>query len=659
MRYGCSLARRMLWACGSAGFIVGALILLLWGTLPASASPAATITISVDTTTDSNATAYQACTGVANDCSLRGAISKANADAANEYIINLPAGTYQLTIPGRAEDGNATGDLDLINGSTITIKGAGADVTFIQAGASTATGIDGVLDVLTGTLTLQDVTIRYGNNLDSGGGILNEDAGTTVIQTSVVINNMASKDGGGIENWGSLTLINNQVLSNTVTNGVGGGIDNYNGTVTVTLSTISYNDASAGIGGGIYNGGDSSAGVITISNTLISGNQALQGGGIGNDLGDVGSEVHIYRSALVNNTATSGSGGGIASFNTGLLYVTNSTFSGNSASSTGGAIYAEDNSVIANSTFFGNSAPVGGGIEGAGLATVLRNSILTQQTGGDCAATISGSNNLIDDLTCGAAPSFRVGAVTNFDATLRDNGGNTPTHALLPGSNAIDAGSGGCPDAGGTPLTMDQRGSTRPVDYDRDSTATCDIGAFELQAAEVMTATLTAGQQRTFGATLARITLSTGDAGTVTVTRYNSPPGGGSPDSGEMPFYWTINATGTTYDLDLMLCYTDWEVSQGNGISEAALTAFRSTGSTWSSAGGTVDTVNNCVTLSNVTALSDWTLGNSTPTVVTLRSLTARSVSVVPAKWVVVWVLAALSVLAVFHLWGMMGIHKV
>ena len=48
---------------------------------------------------------------------------------------------------------------------------------------------------------------------------------------------------------------------------------------------------------------------------------------------------------------------------------------------------------------------------------------------------------------------------------LQDNGGPTPTHALLLGSPAIDASSA-CP-------ATDQRGVTRPQG------AGCDIGAFE------------------------------------------------------------------------------------------------------------------------------------------------------------------------------------
>jgi hypothetical protein len=59
---------------------------------------------------------------------------------------------------------------------------------------------------------------------------------------------------------------------------------------------------------------------------------------------------------------------------------------------------------------------------------------------------------------------------------LADNGGPTMTHALLPGSVAIDViPLAECVDADGEPLTTDQRGEPRPVGD------ACDVGAFEVQ----------------------------------------------------------------------------------------------------------------------------------------------------------------------------------
>ncbi|MCA9948031.1 MAG: hypothetical protein KDE48_00150 [Anaerolineales bacterium] len=107
--------------------------------------------------------------------------------------------------------------------------------------------------------------------------------------------------------------------------------------------------------------------------------------------------------------------------------------------------------------------------DGAG-DTTLNNTIITNSSGNDCfsdgGGQFLGSNNLIDEHDAGACSGISSAAVTNFDAELADNGGATQTHALLPGSNALEAGSG-C-------LVTDQRGVARPQN------TTCEIGAYEL-----------------------------------------------------------------------------------------------------------------------------------------------------------------------------------
>ncbi|MEX2185298.1 MAG: choice-of-anchor Q domain-containing protein [Pirellulales bacterium] len=64
--------------------------------------------------------------------------------------------------------------------------------------------------------------------------------------------------------------------------------------------------------------------------------------------------------------------------------------------------------------------------------------------------------------------------------SLAFNGRQTQTHALLPGSPAIDAGDpafdGGAYDP---PITRDQRGQPRVVDGDLDTVARIDIGSYE------------------------------------------------------------------------------------------------------------------------------------------------------------------------------------
>jgi hypothetical protein len=75
---------------------------------------------------------------------------------------------------------------------------------------------------------------------------------------------------------------------------------------------------------------------------------------------------------------------------------------------------------------------------------------------------------VVQDDSCNPAASDQVIGDALIGA-LGDNGGPTPTHALLSGSPAIDTAAGGaCP-------ATDQRGVTRPQG------PRCDVGAFEVQ----------------------------------------------------------------------------------------------------------------------------------------------------------------------------------
>ena len=154
---------------------------------------------------DDNAGAT-ACTGGANDCSLRGAITAANA-AAGADTITLPAGTYTLSIGGTGDDTNATGDLDITD--DLTINGVGEDTTFIDGG-----GIDRVLHIVGDqTVVINDVTIRNGKTDDGADGNDGTNGGNGG-------DGDHGEDGGGIYNEGDLTLNDSTVSNNTT--GIGG-----------------------------------------------------------------------------------------------------------------------------------------------------------------------------------------------------------------------------------------------------------------------------------------------------------------------------------------------------------------------------------------------------------------------------------------------------
>src|SRR5215831_19125568 len=125
---------------------------------------------------------------------------------------------------------------------------------------------------------------------------------------------------------------------------------------------------------------------------------------------------------------------------------------------------------ITNCTFSGNSASRDSAIANSDTLN-LRNTIIANGAGeGDCAnfhIIATNVNNLIQDGSCNPSLSGdpKLGP-------LQDNGGPTFTHALLPGSPAIDAGDDSVL---GPPLslTTDQRGPGLP----RKSGLHVDIGA--------------------------------------------------------------------------------------------------------------------------------------------------------------------------------------
>jgi hypothetical protein len=179
--------------------------------------------------------------------------------------------------------------------------------------------------------------------------------------------------------------------------------------------------------------------------------------------------------------------------------VRNCTFSGNVASKVanfpyGGGISAATStyaSVIQNCTFVSNSvvsattaSSVGGAaIRGGGSARLTVESCVFDDNpmNANGRGTISGctlSNSVYEgflytDVTDGGGNVATNNAGVNL--TLADNGGPTPTHALLEGSAAIGAGSN---PAG---LSCDQRGSG----YAREVPAgDPDCGAYEYASAK-------------------------------------------------------------------------------------------------------------------------------------------------------------------------------
>ncbi len=247
----------------------------------------------------------------------------------------------------------------------------------------------------------------------------------------------------------------------------------------VTISDLMIRNGQAGFGGGILLNGPT---VLTVINSTVSGNAAAFGGGIYN-----GGGLAIVNSTLSGNAAGS-EGAGV--YNATTLMISNSTFSNNAAHGSGGACLNGGMLLITNSTLSGNSAmDAGGAVYNIGTLhignTILKrgNSGTNIYSNGGGTVISLGYNLSSDD---GGGHLTGPGDQINTDpllGPLQDNGGPTLTHALLPGSPAIDAG-----DPKFTPPpSYDQRGP----DFWRVRNDRIDVGSFEVQAGATPTPTAT------------------------------------------------------------------------------------------------------------------------------------------------------------------------
>jgi CSLREA domain-containing protein len=269
-------------------------------------------------------------------------------------------------------------------------------------------------------------------------------------------------------------------------------------TLSLNDLTIANGAPTNSVGGGVQNDG-----TLTVTNSTFSGNSVPTfGGAIFNSLGDT-------------------------------LTVTNSTFSGNSATENGGAIFNDTSGTVTvtNSTFSGNSSSTGGAIDNFATLTVANSILANGTSGGNCSGTITnGGFNISDDASCGfgmstAANSDTIGdSVTDPDLALdpsglQNNGGPTDTIGLESGSFAIGAipsGKANCPG-------FDQRGDTRPA----ASQSACDVGAFEgTLSSATATATATATPTATATATATKTgtpTPTPARTATATATSTRTP----------------------------------------------------------------------------------------------------------------------------------------
>ena len=369
--------------------------------------------------------------------------------------------------------------------------------TGVAPSGGSVSGMSGGVFASIGPITVTNSTIT-GNRALTGGSVPStyaaycgafEGNGNTTITGSVIEGNFAGCDtttsscvgamGGAVCAWG------------------------YDAVLNITSSTVSNNTVSASgtaLGGGVV----VLAGVYKnhkVTDTLLSNNQALSTTGLARG----GGSYFTYGSSTISRSTISGNGadigGGVFAYYHSLEFA-NSTVSSNSAGNAGGIYNAHASGYyggngpinMRNTTITANVATassatggVGGGIVDtqSNFTSFLQSNIVAgnmtpnaDPAKADLIAfhgSINGANNLIVAATGVTLPSDTINAGPLL-GPLQDNGGPTLTHALLPGSPAIDAGNNSLN------LAFDQRGTG----YARVVGAAADIGAFETQQLYVL-----------------------------------------------------------------------------------------------------------------------------------------------------------------------------
>jgi hypothetical protein len=367
-------------------------------------------------------------------------------DKADNYgggVYDAPGGTVSLTNCTFSNDTSA-GDGGGLAAYDGTMNLTGCSINNSSAGGSYYGG--GVYNY-GGTVTLKNSTFTGDTAGEGGGGVSTE--GNAYVTNCTFANDSCYEyygEGGGLYNYNTVTLTK-CTFTGDKRGGDGAGVYNYDNAF-VTNCTFDHDDAG-GIsnGGGFYNNGDG-----VISGSTFSNDHGVYGGGLYFDSHSSGS---VENCTVADNAADATGGGLFVAYTAGQINVISSTFTGNSAGSSGGGMEIDNAISIKNTIVAGNTAFEGPDFYSTHFDAV--NSLGHNLIGN---SSDSEGNWGSTDLTEIRAQPLDLGSLGNY-------GGPTQTIAVLPGSVAIGNGTA----ANGAPST-DQRGVARPA-------GNADIGAFQ------------------------------------------------------------------------------------------------------------------------------------------------------------------------------------
>ncbi|MEM7314726.1 MAG: choice-of-anchor Q domain-containing protein, partial [Planctomycetota bacterium] len=326
-------------------------------------------------------------------------------------------------------------------------------------------------------IRIRNSIVSENSTAGTGGGVSIQTYNSESEIRDTIISDNSAESGGGLSASrvsapvAPLDVINVDIIDNEANVNGGGVLSSH--PLRVSQSRISGNVASD-TGGGVF--ATNYYGYTTINDSWISGNQARRGGGIG--VSGYGSNLDMNASTVSDNLATF-LGGGIWMEHREYSEISNSTISGNRSAGDAGGIFVEtqyrsfltiEYSTAANNIadLNGNSAlDLVGGIRINGSFASLSHVISADNLRRNAEDQLVPAVDFMGSLQSGAVRNNLFGIVADpldddsnivgvdpMLGPLAENGGLTPTHALLPGSPAIDAGADETPYAD----SADQRG---------------------------------------------------------------------------------------------------------------------------------------------------------------------------------------------------------
>lgn len=383
--------------------------------------------------------------------------------------------------------GQALGGAIYSERGSVVLEGVNLAANTVEGGAPGGYGFQGGQDK---------------GGLAAGGGIFASNS-TLIVGNSIFANNRVT--GGALPSW----MVNGLPSGD----GLGGALFlSVNSTGMVRSASFKTNSATGGDGGKWFASGGGRGGAIygagdlTIFETTLSGNASSGGSQSGYPAPGQGGAVYSAEHLVVDSCTfdqnyalgggtigaggtawVPGSGEGGAVWSSGFLAATNSTLTANDAiggvnnypvgpgpggpGNGGGIFFFGGTAILVNLTVAANRVDggtnwvnfgskglaLGGEVFTTNTSVTVRNSILANSANGPevWGALTDGGYNLCSDGTAGFSATGSLNQVDPMLSALSQNGGPTPTMALLAGSPARDAIPSGFP-------PVDQREVTRP-----------------------------------------------------------------------------------------------------------------------------------------------------------------------------------------------------